>query len=83
MNLLLKYFIKLGDTIYTIVLDISCNKNKYYNQKSVCIVCILTEFGKLGGGSGNNSDSKENNKTVYRKQKGLKAHSITSKLIKM
>lgn len=49
MNSLLKHFTKLGDTARTVALDISCNKDKYYDQKSACIVCILAEFGKLGG----------------------------------
>ncbi|TEY20790.1 hypothetical protein BOTCAL_1744g00010 [Botryotinia calthae] len=73
----------LNDTARTIALNISYNKNKYYNQKSACIVYILTEFGKLGNNSSSNSDNKKNNKTVCRKRKGLGTYGTTSKLIKM
>ncbi|TEY30983.1 hypothetical protein BOTCAL_0830g00030 [Botryotinia calthae] len=67
--LVLKHFIKLGDIARTIALDTRCNKDKYYDQKSDCIVCVLTEFSKLGNDSGNNSISKES-KSVSRTSLG-------------
>ncbi|KAF7909711.1 uncharacterized protein EAF01_003429 [Botrytis porri] len=76
---LLKHFIRLGDVARVTALDSRCNKDKYYDQKGVCTTCVLTEFNNLG-----NSNSKENNKSVCRKRKGLGAHSTAaSKLIKM
>ncbi|KAJ8058417.1 hypothetical protein OCU04_012606 [Sclerotinia nivalis] len=86
INSLLKHFIKLGDIARTVALDITCNKDKYYDQKSVCIVCILAEFSKLGGGSGGSSGngdiSKESNsKSVSRKSLGTDSHA--SKRVKI
>ncbi|KAF7915827.1 uncharacterized protein EAE98_010907 [Botrytis deweyae] len=60
---LLKHFIGLGDAARAVALDSRCNKEEYYDQKGVCITCVLTEF----------SDSKENNKSVCRKRKSLGA----------
>ncbi|KAF7909990.1 uncharacterized protein EAF01_003708 [Botrytis porri] len=65
---LVKHFIRLGDAARAVALDGGCNKEEYYDQKGVCITCVLTEFSKLG-----NSDSKENDKSVCRKRKSLGA----------
>ncbi|TGO56052.1 hypothetical protein BCON_0083g00010 [Botryotinia convoluta] len=75
---LMKHFMKLGDVARVTALDSRCNKDEYYDQKGVCTTCVLTEFNKLGNG-----DSKEKNKPVCRKRKGLGAHNTASKLIKM
>ncbi|TGO23367.1 hypothetical protein BPAE_0135g00270 [Botrytis paeoniae] len=54
----LKHFIKLGDTARTVALNTRFNNDKYYDQKSVCIVCILAEFSNPGGGGGIGKESK-------------------------
>ncbi|KAI9641580.1 hypothetical protein NHQ30_010393 [Ciborinia camelliae] len=77
---LLMHFIRLGDVARATALDGRCNKDEYYDQKGVCITCMLTEFSKLGN---SDSDSKENNKSVCQKRKSVGAHSTASKLIKM
>ncbi|RAL59889.1 hypothetical protein DID88_000516 [Monilinia fructigena] len=76
--LLLEHFIKLGDVARVTALDGRCNKAEYYDQKGVCLTCVLTQFSKLG-----NSDSKKSNKSVCQKRKSLGAHGIASKLIKI
>ncbi|TEY41045.1 hypothetical protein BOTCAL_0405g00020 [Botryotinia calthae] len=76
---LLKHFIKLGVTARTVALDINCSKDKYYDQKSVCIVCILAEFSKLGDSSGIGKE--DNRRYVSRKRIGT--HSNVSKRVKM
>ncbi|TGO18200.1 hypothetical protein BTUL_0011g00050 [Botrytis tulipae] len=77
---LLKHFIKLGDTARTVALSTRFNNDKYYDQKSVCIVCILAEFRDLGGGGGDGGISKES-KSASRKGLGTASHA--SKRVKL
>ncbi|KAF5877833.1 uncharacterized protein Bfra_002203 [Botrytis fragariae] len=74
----LKHFIKLGDTARNVALTIRCNNDKYYDQKSVCIVSILAEFSDSGGdGSGIGKESKSASR------KSLWTESNASKRVKM
>ncbi|KAF7927283.1 uncharacterized protein EAE97_009958 [Botrytis byssoidea] len=75
-----KHFIKLGDAARTVALNTRFNNYKYYDQKSVCIVCILAEFRDLGGGGGDGGISKES-KSASRK--GLGTASNASKRVKL
>ncbi|THV51644.1 hypothetical protein BGAL_0103g00030 [Botrytis galanthina] len=77
---LLKHFIKLGDTARAVALNTRFNNDKYYDQKSVCIVCILAEFRDLGGGGG--SGISKESKSASRKSLGT-ASSNASKRVKL
>ncbi|KAF7942978.1 hypothetical protein EAE96_010927 [Botrytis aclada] len=77
--LFLNHFIKLGDTARTVALDTRFNKDKYYDQKSVCIVCVLAEF-KNSGGDGGSGISKQSKPAS---RKGLGTESSASKRVKL
>ncbi|PQE10725.1 lim domain-containing serine threonine- kinase protein [Rutstroemia sp. NJR-2017a WRK4] len=64
----------LGNTARVVALDTRHNKDKYYDQKCVCILHTLTEFSKPGV-------SEESSKSVS--GKGLGTDSNASKRLKM
>ncbi|KAG4027251.1 hypothetical protein MFRU_031g00010 [Monilinia fructicola] len=74
--LLLKHFIKLGDTARNVASNTRKGNDEYYDQKSVCIVRVLTEFGKQNGRIG-----KENSKSLFRHSLGSDGNA--SKQMKM
>ncbi|PQE14724.1 hypothetical protein CJF30_00011050 [Rutstroemia sp. NJR-2017a BBW] len=71
---LLNHFLELGNTARVVALDTRHNKDKYYDQKCVCILHTLTEFSKPGV-------SEESSKSVS--GKGLGTDSNASKRLKM
>jgi hypothetical protein len=71
---LLKHFLELGNTARVVALDTRHNKDKYYDQKCVCILHTLAEFSKPGV-------SEENSKSVSGKSLGTDSNA--SKRVKM
>ncbi|KAM3081497.1 hypothetical protein ACMFMG_004954 [Clarireedia jacksonii] len=72
--LLLNHFLELGNTARVVALDARHNKDKYYDQKCVCILHTLAEFSKPGV-------SEENSKSVFGKSLGTDSN--VSKRVKM
>ncbi|TEY73427.1 hypothetical protein BOTCAL_0078g00200 [Botryotinia calthae] len=71
---LLNHFLELGNTARVVALDTRHNRDKYYDQKCICIFYTLMEFSKPGV-------SEENSKSVS--GKGLGTDSNASKRLKM
>ncbi|KAB8300814.1 hypothetical protein EYC80_002742 [Monilinia laxa] len=69
-SLLINDFVKLGSAARTFALHPGYDKAEYSAQKSVCIVRVLVEFGKLG--------ACRKNKSVSRKGHALEIHSNVS-----
>ncbi|KAF7856175.1 uncharacterized protein EAF02_011434 [Botrytis sinoallii] len=82
LSSLLKHFMKLGDAARTVALDTRCTKDKYYDQKSDCIVCVLAEFSKLGNDSGGSCNISKESKSLSRTSLGGR-DSSASKRVKM